>query len=272
LLEWLEEAISKSTRTPVALSLRIYREQEAGANDLATGQLDFMRMNAFQYVRAHAGNPKVRPLVRSSSDFDVVIFTRRGSGITNLSQLRGRSLAFGEQASTVSFVAKAYLADAGIHGEDLAFYKYAHELETDPHKQAQMDREYVEGGYIYSHNASIYAVLMGRLDAGVALNNRFYLVHDVRRELAVIKKFRDFGSPWVTGPRADKATADAFQRALMELTNETILEELPASPKRYVEARDEDYDEFRLRIPEAESFDNGAERSLETVAETKGSR
>src|SRR5205814_8939514 len=96
LLKWLEEAISKSARTPVALSLRIYREQEAGANDLAAGDVHFMRLNAFWYVRTHAQNPEVRPLVRPSSDLDAVIFTRRGSGVANLSQLRGSSLAVGE--------------------------------------------------------------------------------------------------------------------------------------------------------------------------------
>jgi len=55
------------------------------------------------------------------------------------------------------------------------------------------------------------------------------------------------------------------------LSDARILEELPASPERYVEARDEDYNEFRFRIPEAESFDKRAELSEETVAETKGS-
>jgi len=210
----------------------------------------------------------VRALVRPSSDFDAVIFTRRGSGVTNLSQLRGRSLAFGEQASTTSLLAKAKLASAGIRGEDLGVCKFAHELEADP--RAPMDREYVEGGYIYSRSAAIYAVLKGPFDAGVALHNRFYLRHS--RTLVVLKTFRDVGALWVAGPQVDKATADAFQRALMQLTDARILEDLPASPERYVEAHDEDYNEFRLRIPEAESFDKRPERSQETVAETKGSR
>ena len=268
LLRSVEEAISKSAGTAIALNLRIYREQEAGANDLAAGKVHFVRMNAFWYVRAHAQTNAVRALVRPSSDFDAVIFTRRGSGVTNLSQLRGRSLAFGEQASTTSLLAKAKLASAGIRGEDLGVCKFAHELEADP--RAPMDREYVEGGYIYSRSAAIYAVLKGPFDAGVALHNRFYLRHS--RTLVVLKTFRDVGALWVAGPQVDKATADAFQRALMQLTDARILEDLPASPERYVEAHDEDYNEFRLRIPEAESFDKRAERSQETVAETKGSR
>jgi len=270
LLRWLEEAISKSGGTPLALSLRIYREQQAGANDLAAGNLHFMRMNAFRYVEAHSRNSEVYPLVRPSTEFEAVIFVRTNSRLTNLSQLRGKSLAFGEQASTISLLAKAQLAGAGIRGDDLAVYKFAHELETDPHKPMEMDREYIEGGYIYSRNASIYAVLKGRFDVGVAVHNRFYLRQSGK--LLVLKTFRDVGSPWVAGPGVNKAVAQAFQRALMELTDARILEELPAPPERYVEARDEDYNEFRLRIPEAESFDKWAERSEETVAETKGSR
>jgi ABC-type phosphate/phosphonate transport system substrate-binding protein len=270
LLRWLEESISKSTGTPIAFGLRIYREQQAGARDLAAGSVHFMPMNALWYVRAHRENSAVRPLVRRSKDVDAVIFTRRNTGITNLAQLHGKSLAFGEQASTVSFLAKAELARAGVRRKDLSSCKFAHELEPDSHRQAQLDREYVEGGYIYSRSAPIYAVLKGRFDAGVALYNRFYLVHDDK--LAVLERFRHAGSPWVVGPRIDKAMADAFQRALSALTDSKILEELPASSDRYVEARDEDYNEFRLHIPQAELFDGVTELSGEGIGETKGSR
>ena len=83
--------------------------------------------------------------------------------------------------------------------------------------------------------------------------------------------FRDTGSPWVAGPRVEKTVADAFQRAMIEVTDARLLEELPASPERYVAATDDDYNEFRFRVPEAESFDKPAELSKKSVAETRDS-
>lgn len=123
----------------------------AAVEALANGQVDLAWLGGFTFVqalaRAHGG---VIPLVQRSEDaqFRSVFITAPGSGITGLADLKGRTLSFGSQSSTSGHLMPRHaLLEAGI----------------DP------DRDLRRVSYSGAHDATIAAVLGGKVDAG-ALN------------------------------------------------------------------------------------------------------
>src|SRR5437899_2741453 len=132
LLEQAEERMTMITHSPTRLDLRLYKNQQQGVTDLIKDNLDFMRMNAREYVRAKLAAAGIQPLVRPAplrADqplplLSAVIFTRADTGIRRLSDLRGKSFLFGTADSTLTLGAKACLAEAGVHASYLSRYRY----------------------------------------------------------------------------------------------------------------------------------------------------
>jgi len=251
LLSFLETAMSKVMNKQIALNVRLYRDEEAAVADLVAGEVHFMRMPPLSYVGAHSLNPDIRPLVRANKDWTAAIFTRLESGVDRLADLRGKSFAFGEETHMISFLAKATLAATGIYGTDLRAYKFAHQLDHRASAAADVEWEHEEN---YSKSASIQAVLTGSCDAGVAILNRFYLVHE-GKEFKNLAVFHNVSAPWATGPRVEAGASEAFRRVMVELDDLKILDPLPGIPVRYIDARDEDYHSVRTQIPLALRFD-----------------
>jgi len=260
LLPYLEASMSKALKKRIALNVRLYRDQPVGMADLVAGELHFMRMPPLLYIEAHSLNSEIQPLVRPNKDWTAVIFTRAGSGIEHLADVRGQSLAFGEETHMMTFLAKALFAAAGVNGADLRACKVAHQLDNRLSGEGYVDWEHAEAGYNYSKSASIKAVLAGGYDVGVAVLNRFYLVHE-GKDFKTLTTFHDVSAPWVAGPHVDSAARQAFQRAMVELNDPKILDELPGIPVRFIVARDEDYDVVRVRTPLAHRFDSNTNSS-----------
>src|SRR2546422_670348 len=64
LLEHVEHGLSALAQKPTRIDLRLYKSQRQAVLDLIRGDVDFMQMNAREYVRAKMQDPDVQPLVR----------------------------------------------------------------------------------------------------------------------------------------------------------------------------------------------------------------
>lgn len=85
-------------------------------------EFDIVHLNQLQYLQAHqhGGYRAIAKLCSEAScTISALIVTRRDSGITQLSQLRGKSIAFGDRNAMVSFLlARSLLRDAGLRDKD----------------------------------------------------------------------------------------------------------------------------------------------------------
>src|SRR5215467_1020042 len=121
---------------------------EAIAND----QVDIAYLGGFTYVQA-SKRSGVIPLVQRDQDqnFHSVFITRQDSGINGLSDLKGRSFAFGDVNSTSGHLMPEY---------------FMREAKVDPHV---IQKALYTGG----HDATALAVANKKVDAG-ALDENIY--------------------------------------------------------------------------------------------------
>jgi phosphonate transport system substrate-binding protein len=101
--------------------------------------------------------PIVRPLWQDgTSSYHGHVFVRKDSGIENVRDMKGKTIAFVERATTAGYVfPMAYLREHGVGDLDAYFKEY-----------------YFAG----SHDATIIAVLDGKADVGCAKNTIYSLV------------------------------------------------------------------------------------------------
>ncbi len=105
--------------------------------------------------------PLVRPLwLDETSSYRGYIFTRRDSGIRNVSDMKGRSIVFVDKATTAGYIfPMAFLGEHGVTDVN-SFFK----------------EHYFAG----SHDAAVTAVLNKKVDIGCAKNTIFH--HLIRRD------------------------------------------------------------------------------------------
>ncbi|HEY5999847.1 MAG TPA: phosphate/phosphite/phosphonate ABC transporter substrate-binding protein [bacterium] len=132
------------------VELRVALDFAEAVSDLDEGktQLAWLSPSTFVQARTRCGARLLVTALRAGRPVQhAVIVTRRGSGISSLAELRGRTFAFGDPRSTSShIVPRAMLLEAGIALEDLAGHDH-----------------------LGHHDAVARAVLAGEYDAGAVM-------------------------------------------------------------------------------------------------------
>jgi ABC-type nitrate/sulfonate/bicarbonate transport system substrate-binding protein len=266
LLQHVERCMSKASgvRAGTRLDMRFYRTQTQAVAALAVGEVDFVEMNAREYVRARSQSPGARLLARPVPSIAAgtwgggpsVLFTRAGTGINTLSDLRGRSFLFGATDSTLTFWAKVYLEKAGIHAGDLARYRYLDRPEnlTGGGSNRGSASRGKPLGNPFSEMTAVAAVVDGTYDAGVATERRVLQVA-TREKLVVLKRFDDPGSVLVCGNKVPAPAAASFQEALTGLKDPQILQAFPGRPCRFEPCKDADFAAIASRLTPELEFD-----------------
>jgi phosphonate transport system substrate-binding protein len=117
----LEESVADRLRRPVPIDFVIYRSYTNGHEGLLSGEVDFMRMGPASYVLLEKKRAGISLIAAQENLIQGGIFTAAGSGIENLSQLKGKPFAFGDVESTLgTHMARLALLRAGIHAGDLS--------------------------------------------------------------------------------------------------------------------------------------------------------
>jgi ABC-type phosphate/phosphonate transport system substrate-binding protein len=222
--------------------------------------VDFMQMNAREYLRAKAQHPALQPLVRGipstasavARDEATVIFTHEATGIRTMADLRGRSFLFGTVDSTSSFWAKVHLAEAGITARDLTKRRYldaAMEVAADNSTSAAPDI-----GNPYSDMTPVEAVVNGSYDAAVVRESRFLQVAGGQK-LVALKRFDD--SPYVLAGQGNlpEAALASLRRAMTNLTEPQMLQMFMGFPRRFERCSDSDFDVMRTKLAAEKLFE-----------------
>jgi phosphonate transport system substrate-binding protein len=224
LKDYLEMALGQ----PVELI--IPTNYNATVEGLGNGSLDFAYLGGLTYAKAHE-QYGVTPLVQRQTDqqFHSLFITQTGSSIQSLSDLKGKTFAFGDINSTSGHL-MPYLAmkNAGINPD------------TD-----------IKFRYTGSHPATAKAVEAGAVDAGALDETVFHQVisnHDVDpskvRVFYTTPAFVDY--VWVARKGVDQALADRFAQAFLALQqpkDAQVLDILRGN--QFVRANNEEYDNIR---------------------------
>jgi phosphonate transport system substrate-binding protein len=220
----LVDMLARATKRSVKLVIptNYAATVEAVGND----SVDLAYFGGLTYLKARKLYGVV-PLVQREADrqFHSLFITSRPQ-IAKLTDLRGKSFAFGDVNSTSGHLQPVKeMLDAGI----------------DPDKDLQTR-------YTGNHTATAIAVSGGSVDAG-AIDETVYraLVADKKLDPAAARVF--FTSHpfvdyvWVVRKGVDAATADAIKKAFLGLTDAAVLDVLRAT--KYVVADDAEYEPLR---------------------------
>jgi phosphonate transport system substrate-binding protein len=224
----LREYLQKALGQPVQLI--ITTNYNASVEALGNGSLDFGYLGGLTYVIAHR-RYGVIPLVQRKSDqtFHSLFITQANSPIRGLADLKGRTFAFGDIASTSGHLMPCkYLLAAGIDADkDLRFR------------------------YTSSHVATAQAVAAGAVDAGAVDESVFHQMvaaGDIPagrlRVFYTTPSFVDY--VWVARKDIPAAEGKRFAQAFLELKeprDAKILEILRG--RDFVRANDKEYEGLR---------------------------
>jgi phosphonate transport system substrate-binding protein len=221
-----------SENTPYQFEIKLCRFYQETVERLGKGETPIALCGPIPYIKAKE-KYKVKPILRALSkdgkaEYRGIIVVRHDSPIQNLSDLKGRSLAFAQEWSTAGYILPRYhLLKSGISLKDLKGY-----------------------GFLRHHDFVVDAVLKKEFDAGA--------VKDVIAQKYQKKGIREI---FVTDPTptvvvvasgdAPKELVNSVKTALLKLNSGN-----PADQKRmsqwdeeinygFMEASDSDYDPIR---------------------------
>ena len=119
----------------------------AAVEALVNKQVELVWFGGFTYIQAQIrSGGKINPIAQREEDtsFRSVFITQTNSGIKRLTDLKGKQVSFGSQSSTSGhLMPRSFLLEAGI----------------DP------DKDFKRVAYSGAHDATIAAVVSGRVDA-----------------------------------------------------------------------------------------------------------
>ena len=180
----------------------------AAVEALVNKQIDLVWFGGFTFVQAklRSGN-KVIPLAQREEDaqFRSVFITQKGSGITKLTDLKGKQVSFGSASSTSGhLMPRSFLLQAGVEPE----------------------RDFRRVAYSGAHDATIASVVSGRVDAAaldITVWRKF--VSEKRVDTSKVDVFYTtppyFNYNWSVHADMPAAQRDKISRALLALSPDT---------------------------------------------------
>lgn len=226
-----------SKDSPFRFEIKLSKTYGETVKNVGKGIVDLGSCGPVPYIDAHEKYgvfPLLRGLTRKGKDFyRSIIFTRKGSPVTQIAGLRSRSFAFGQRLSTAGFVMPLYyLASEGICLKDLS--RYSH---------------------LKHHDLVVKAVLRGEYDGGASKD-------------IVVKRYKDSLTfllvsdpiptvPFVASPRTPREVIDHVLKRLLSLNphneqDQRLMKKWDEEFRYgFTRAHDSDYDPIRkiLRDP-----------------------
>jgi len=220
-LNALERQMAVLHKGPVRIQMHVAKSYEQGVKDLVTGKVDFARFGPASYVEAKHGDPRIKIIAVESNNgskvFNGVICVDKDSEITQVTQLRGRTFAFGDERSTIGrYLAQLHLLRHGMKVGDLGHYEY-----------------------LGRHDAVGAAVGAGRFAAGALKESTFKKLVADGVPLRAIAKFPNVTKPWIARGGLPDLQIRLVRQALLTLNNSKAMKFL--AKDGFLEGSDEDY-------------------------------
>jgi len=252
LLTIIEERMKKLCGRPVLIDLRLYKfNGDGGQAPVTLGEVDFQRLGALRYIQARKTEPDLQLIACEVLPKDGVIFVRKELGITNLTQVAGRRLAFAHTNSTVSFLAKARIGRAGLRGHDFSMVSnlglHAWNADLVVRNKARTDSE----SDVYNHREVLRQVQANLFDVGPAPRRYFEMNKNRGKGLVELESFPVIADAVVAKTGTPAEMADAFRQSLLSLSNKRerqLLGRLKHDLRGFAQVNDRDYDDLRSML------------------------
>jgi serine/threonine protein kinase/ABC-type phosphate/phosphonate transport system substrate-binding protein len=217
LLIQVEEQMSKMLGRRVSFNLMLFKRNTPGKDAVlesiregTTAAADFMLLSPIEYLRLKSFAPGLAAVALENRELAGVLIVRNDSPIQQLRELRGKSVVFSDPDGTISFLAKAAFADAGITKSQLAStLELINEIQyTEEAPQVARSRK-------VANRETVLFVLDSKVEAGVTTERRYQL-----QQHHGLRKIADFpGIPRVFAarPGLDPALVRAFQTSITRL-------------------------------------------------------
>jgi ABC-type phosphate/phosphonate transport system substrate-binding protein len=252
-LRVLENQMEARLRYPVFMDLLLCRDRSWADPAVSRGDADLQSLSPLTYVRLKQSGSKLTPIGWWGREQEEgVLFARLGAGVTNLSQVRSHRAVFAHSNSIVSFLAKAYLARAGICSTDLTACRVLQRTEQREAPESRLatgQGEAESENEDYAHREVIQRVLAGEYDVGVATSRRFELNRHRGQKLVKLVAFPITANVLVVGAHLDAKVASALQQCICHLPEKDrprVLSKFNRSAgEGIITATDTDFDEMR---------------------------
>ncbi len=218
----LTEKLGESTR----ITLQVASNYDQGIEEMVTGGVDFGRMGPSSYVISKNRNPDLQLLAmesnKGSKTFYGVICVQEQGPIQEVSQLRGRTFAFGDERSTIGrYLAQHLLMKQGVLARDLATYEY-----------------------LGRHDRVGTAVGAGQFDAGALKESTFKKLKAKGVRIRELARFPNVTKPWIASSNMSAEMVAVLKEALLGLDDPAVLKTirkdgfLPAEESDYALIRE----------------------------------
>lgn len=235
MLTAIEKDLSESLEMPVSIQTHISRTYESGVAALVNGDVDFARFGPASYVTATEQNPNLRILALDSNDnaqtFNGgVIAVHEDSQLKRMSDLVGKSFAFGNEESTIGrYLSQSHLREHGISTKELKNYEY-------------LDR----------HDRVGHAVANRTFDAGALKTSTFKKLRKNGLKLRSIAILENVNKPWIASSDMDNDLYYALRNVMFRVSSTDAFEAL--GRKQFVYGHDSDFERIRDAIDNNQLF------------------
>ena len=248
LLGALEQAMNQRRRIPVRFEIMLFKKNPVATDALINHEVDILKIGGNSYLKAKARDANIRLLVSQNPPKQGVIFVRDSSEIKTLSQLTGRSMAFGDRYSTISAWAYAHVVRAGVTNlQRVGILDSIAAFESDASVRTQL-------GILSSHLLTIQAVRTNGFDAGVSSESTF------RRSSQGLRAILVFDSDpvwWVVRSGFPDDLHAELERALVGLRDPRLFSGISRRITHYLPASEMELNELRKAMENAGKYFGG---------------
>ncbi len=250
IMNLLQESLTRRLGMPVKISIQVSRNYEEGARSLIEGRVDFSRFGPASYVLTKDAAPGISLLGADSkkgrTQFYGVIALPQNSTIASISDLRGRTFAFGSERSTIGrYLSQLLLIEHGIRAQDLKRF-----------------------AYLGRHDRVGTAVSKRQYDAGALKEGTFKKLIKKGHKIRVLARFPNVTHAWIARPNLDSKLRQTLQAALFAITDKQALKALGRDG--ILAVSDSDYDVIRRAISTNDQFFSNADELTTTSAPATG--
>ncbi len=237
ILDELEVYLQKHLGEDVQIKLILSKTYARGVDVIVEGSVDFARFGPASYVEAYGRNPEIDVLaleaINNEKVFHGIIAVHKDSDITDISQLRGKDFAFGDERSTIGrYLSQLYLADNGVLAVDLESF-----------------------AYLNRHDKVGEAVGLKHYAAGALNEKTFKRLVSQGVPIKELARFDNVTKPWISREGLDENIETLLRNGLLQITDPQTVERLKITG--FVEGGDADYSSIRESILNNRKFFEG---------------
>lgn len=219
-----------SDRLNIPIKLVVSPSYDSHIEAIGEGKYDFAFAGPVSYVKVLQKYGEIPLLgrleVRGKPYFQGKIVTRLDSSISTLTDLKGKTVAFGNKSSTMSYLVPRYsMSKAGIEIEDLASYEF-----------------------VGSHDKVAQSVIEGKFDVGAVKEAVFFKNYSQLKALTTTDSISEH--VFVANVQLDKSVFKTLQNTLLtlqkDLKGKRALRKIKREITSIVGATADDYDNLKI--------------------------